>query len=101
MQLRTAHIPLNEHLYRIKKVSSPLCPACTGADESVHHYLFDCRAHEHARIMLRRKLGRRSKSLKDLLGDRKAMRATLVYVANTRRLQSIFGDVTPPAQDKP
>jgi hypothetical protein len=109
-----AHIPLNEHtgrarrererngtLYRIKKAPSPFCPASTRADESVHHYLFDCRAHKHARVALSRKLGCRSKSLKDLLGNQKAMRATLAYVANTRRLHSIFGDVTPiPAQDK-
>ena len=101
-QLCTAHIPLNKHLYRIKKVPSPLCPACAGAEESIHHYLFDCQAHEHARITLRRKLGHRSKSLKDLLSDQKAMRATLTYVANTRRLHSLFGDVTPlPIQDKP
>jgi hypothetical protein len=101
-QLRTAYIPLNKQLYRIKKAPSPLCLACTGAEESIHHYLFDCQAHEHARVILRRKLGRRSKSLKDLLGDQKAMRATLAYVANTGRLHSLFSDVTPlPIQDRP
>jgi hypothetical protein len=94
-QLRTAHIPLNQHLYRIKRAPSPLCPACAGAEESIHHFLFDCRAHEHARAGLRRKLGRKSKSLRDLLGNQKAMKATLTYVAATKRLYSLFGDVTP------
>ena len=49
-QLCMAHIPLNKHLYRIKRTPTPICPACTRAKESIHHYLFDCRAHEHARI---------------------------------------------------
>jgi hypothetical protein len=95
MQLRTTHIPLNKHLYRIKRAQSPICPACTEAEESVHHYLLECRAHEHARVGLRRKLGRRSKSMKELLGSHKAMAATLAYVAATKRLQAAFGDVTP------
>jgi hypothetical protein len=95
MQLRTTHVPLNKHLYRIKKAQSPFCPACTGAEESVHHYLFECRAHEHARVGLRRRLGQRSKSMKELLGSHKAMVATLAYVATTKRLQAVVGDVTP------
>jgi ribonuclease HI len=96
MQLRTTHAPLNGHLHRIKRAPSPLCPACTRTAETVHHYLLDCRAHEHARTVLRRKLGSKAKSIKELLGNPKAMKATLTYIAATKRLLATFGDVTPP-----
>ena len=69
------HTTVNKHLYQIKMAQSPLCPACTEAEESVHHYLFECRAYEHARVGLRRRLGWRSKSLKELLGSHKSMTA--------------------------
>jgi ribonuclease HI len=93
-QLRTGHVPLNSHLHRIKRAASPLCPACGKADETVHHYLFDCRAHEHARHGLRGRLGSKAKSAKVLLGSKKGMAALLCYVAATKRLAGAFGDVT-------
>jgi ribonuclease HI len=92
-QLRTGHVPLNGHLHRIKKVASPLCPACKRTDETVHHYLFECRAHEHARHGLRRKLGSKANSVKEVLGSKKGMIAALRYVAATSRLKDVFGDV--------
>jgi ribonuclease HI len=95
-QLRTGHAPLNKHLHRIKKAPSPVCPACHRADETTHHFLFDCRAHEHARYGLRRKLGRKATSIKELLGKPDSMVALLRYVAATERLKGTFGDVSPP-----
>ena len=41
-QLRMGHVPLQKHLYRIGKVSFPMCPACWMQDESVLHYLLMC-----------------------------------------------------------
>jgi hypothetical protein len=99
-QLRTGHIPLNRHLHRIKRATTPICPACSKADETVHHYLFECRPHEHARHGLRKKLGRKSASIKELLGRRKGILALLRYVADTRRLEGAFGDVTPILNEK-
>ena len=96
MQLRTGHTPLNRHLYRIKRASSPLCPACSRADESTHHYLFKCRAHKHVRHKLQRKLRRKSASIKELLGKPDSMLALLGYVAATEHLKGTFGDVSPP-----
>jgi ribonuclease HI len=96
IQLRTAHIPLNKHLHRIKRSPTPVCPACNRADETVHHFLFDCRAHEHARSRLRHTLGRKSKSLTDLLGTPESMKTLMEYVARTERLKATFGDVSPP-----
>jgi hypothetical protein len=78
----------------------PICPACSKADETVHHYLFDCRPHEHTRHGLRKKLGRKSTSIRELLGRRKGILALLQYVADTRRLEGTFGDVPPIPNEK-
>ena len=42
-QLRTTHIPLNQHLNRIGVVLSAACPLCGYHTESVEHHLFYCR----------------------------------------------------------
>jgi hypothetical protein len=99
-QLRTGHIPLNGHLHRIKRATSPICPACLKADKTVHHFLFDCHPHEHARHRLRKKLGRKSMSIMDLLGRKKGIMGLLQYVADMRRLEGTFGDVTPLPNEK-
>ena len=98
-QLQMGHIPLHKHLYRIKKVTSPLCPTCSRGDESVHHFLFECHTHEHARISLREVMGRNAKSLRHLLNTDKGIQAILHYMARTERLQPIYGDVTPAPSD--
>ena len=56
-QLRSKHVPLRKYLHRISKADSPLCELCGCREETVHHFLFDCLAHEHARFKLGRKLG--------------------------------------------
>jgi zinc-binding in reverse transcriptase len=38
-QLRTGHVPLAKHLFRIGKADSPVCPACQQADETIQHYI--------------------------------------------------------------
>ena len=98
-QLQMGHIPLHKHLYRIKKVTSPLCPTCSRGDESVHHFLFECHTHEHTRISLREVMGRNAKSLRHLLNTDKGIQAILHYMARTERLQPIYGDVTPAPSD--
>ena len=42
-QLRTKHVPLNQHLNRIGVVQSAACPLCGYHTESVEHHLFYCR----------------------------------------------------------
>ncbi|KAF8487787.1 hypothetical protein JB92DRAFT_2758627, partial [Gautieria morchelliformis] len=34
IQIRTGHIALNKHLFKIGKADSPMCTACRGADEA-------------------------------------------------------------------
>jgi ribonuclease HI/endonuclease/exonuclease/phosphatase family metal-dependent hydrolase len=52
IQLRTGHAPLHDHLFRMKQVDSPLCPACERARETVHHYLLLCPAFTEQRTRL-------------------------------------------------
>ncbi|KAG2153822.1 hypothetical protein DEU56DRAFT_726253 [Suillus clintonianus] len=40
--LRTRHISLNQHLYRIGKSITPSCPHCVNTLEMVQHYLLIC-----------------------------------------------------------
>ena len=93
MQLRTGHAPLNAFLHRIGKIDSPRCLACLGGDETVHHFLFDCPGHAHARHSLARKLGRLSKSVWHLLGDWRAFRTVLKFVGETRCFKETYGDL--------
>lgn len=93
MQLRTGHIPLNYFLHKINKAESPVCPACQLADETVHHYLFDCPGFTYERHTLARAMGRNSKSIRHLLGNWRAFKAVLAYVHATGRFRGIYGDL--------
>ena len=42
-QLRTQHLPLNQHLHWIGVKPSAACPLCDHHSETVEHLLFDCR----------------------------------------------------------
>ena len=77
-QLRSRHAPLRKYLYRIGKADSPACPCCEQGVESVHHFLFNCPAHSCARFGLARALGRKSKSIRYVLGDKKAITAVCI-----------------------
>ncbi|KAH7916939.1 hypothetical protein BV22DRAFT_970327, partial [Leucogyrophana mollusca] len=99
-QLRTNHAPLNKHLFRIKgnadEPESPICPSCKAKEETVHHFLIACPAHQRQRDALIRALGRKANSLPALLSDEKCTSALFKYIASTRRFEQTFGDVTPP-----
>ncbi|KAF9025480.1 hypothetical protein BDZ89DRAFT_953780, partial [Hymenopellis radicata] len=51
-QLRTTHIGLNAHLYRIRTTDSPLCRHC-GVPETVTHFIMSCRRYAAERSALR------------------------------------------------
>ena len=96
-QLRTGHVPLNSHLFRISRAPSRTCPACRAAPETVHHFLLLCPAFAHARARYLSGMGRRSRDLAALLGTPDAFRPLLMYVGATRRLAHTFGNVSPRA----
>lgn len=94
-QLRTGHIPLRAHLYKIKKATSPSCPHCGNDDqhETVFHYLIQCEHYRHERHILFLKLKRMASSLSYLLTSDDAVAPLLSFVHATSRLRSTFGDV--------
>ena len=67
MHLRTRHVLLNKHLACIGKVASPASLMCDRHDNTVHHFLFRCRAYNEHRKMLELSLERHGKSSKTLL----------------------------------
>ena len=96
IQLQTGHAPLNRHLARIGKAPSPACEQCSVAFETVHHYVLMCPAYQEERNILRREVGRRRMNLSTLLMDKGALEGLLRFLAWTRRLFQVLGDLTPP-----
>lgn len=53
IQIRSSHIPLNAHLYRLPCVDMDKCQACIThpgialAKETIPHFLFDCPAYQN------------------------------------------------------
>ena len=95
MQLWMGHAPLNRFLQCIGKVSPLLCPACSKDEETVHHFLFDCPTHTHARHSLAKKLGHLSKSLRHLLSNWRSFKTVLKYVGETGQFRETYGDLCP------
>ena len=87
IQLRSGHVPLNAYLHRISKLDQPTCAHCRTSEETMHHYLFDCRAWKHERWLLGRSLGRASKSLQSLLNTKRGIKELLKFVGRTKRFK--------------
>ncbi|KAJ3985239.1 hypothetical protein F5890DRAFT_1409873 [Lentinula detonsa] len=96
-QLRTGHVPLKAHLYRIRKEDSPVCPHCERlgqhTQETVKHYIMECPAYRKERFHFRRRLGREARSLRYILSDGKAIPHLLRFIGETKRFQKTFGDI--------
>ena len=93
MQLRTQHISLNMHLYRIQRSLSPSCPNCGHAAETVCHYLTQCVAYRNARQRMLQKIGRAAYSVSSLLTCSKHLPALMAYIQETGRFHSVFGNI--------
>ena len=87
-QLWTGHAPLAKHLHRIKKVDSPMCPACLQGPETVQHFMLYCPAHQAARQILRNRTGGRAIKLAELFTSAKSLRALFCFIADTGRFHS-------------
>src|SRR6266481_1923633 len=98
-QFRMGHIPLNAFLNRIGKADSLHCPTCQNTAETVHHFLFNCLSHAHARHDLARTLGHKSKSLRYILGDQEAFGSMLKFMRATGRLKSVYGELSDKSLD--
>ena len=93
-QLRSRHIPLAKHLFRISKVPSPVCPSCQSDEESVHNFLFDCPTWWHERWFMGRSLGSKAKSVDHVLSSQKGVEVLLKFVRSTGRLKHPAGEVS-------
>jgi ribonuclease HI/exonuclease III len=87
-QLRTSHVPLNNYLFRFKRVDNPRCPACGEDSETVEHYLLKCPTYAHERWALEKSL-KSKPTIKTLLGDRTATVALAKYIKATHRFDSL------------
>ena len=69
-RLRCQCVGVNKYLYKINRISTPLCDTC-GVDEDVEHFLLDCRKYAKIRrkmVEKLRKKGVTTINLKTLLG---------------------------------
>jgi ribonuclease HI len=97
MQLRTGHIGLNHHLFRIRKSESPVCPHCRGITvETVKHILLDCPFYRRERHILQSKLRRNATSIPFLLSNPAAVKHTLTFIRSTGRFNEYVE-----AEDRP
>jgi ribonuclease HI len=100
IQIRSGHIPLNAHLFRLSCADTDKCQAChnrPGAPsrETVTHFLFDCPAYQNERHHLDTALGCQNRDLGYIMSKESHIRELLRYIARTERLQKTFGNVTP------
>jgi hypothetical protein len=85
-QLRTEHCGLNGYLQRVNKVENAECERCNeGQNETVSHYLLECKGYEEERRRLESKVGKESMELEILLGTAKMAKETLIYIEETKR----------------
>ena len=93
-QLRTGHVPLNQHLHRIGRSDTPYCQHCPDAVENVAHLLLFCRRHAHHRHRIALALKRKAHDLSHLLANTKAIRYTLNFLHSTGRFEHTHGDIS-------
>ena len=94
VQLRTGHVPLQKHLFRIAKVDNPTCPHCRQGEESVHHFLFECAAWQRERWHMSNKLGRAAKEANSVMNTPKGIAELMKYVSHTGRFKDVFGELS-------
>lgn len=88
MQLRTGRIPLNRHLFQMKKAKRPMCPHCPASKETVKHFMLECRHYGRQRAEMRRILRRDGYRLKSMLAEEGYRDAVLKYIRDTRRFDA-------------
>ena len=85
-QLRTGHIPLNHHLFCIRRAKMLLCPHCGNLIvKNVKHFLFTCPHYQYEWHILCRKLKRAANSSSYLLSNPSAIKPLLKFLSSTSR----------------
>lgn len=96
MQLRSGHAPLNDFLYKIGKVSHPMCQACEMEKETTKHFLVICPRYDAIRQKIQRELKCRDVSMKTLLSNPKSMEFLFEYINGTKRFENTIGKLKVP-----
>ena len=91
IQLRTGHVPLQQHLHRLRKVDTPICPMCGITNETVYHFLMECAAYNEERAERERRAGPASRSIKDLLNRPTMLSPLFRYIHDTQRFLATYG----------
>ena len=92
-QLRSGHAPLAQHLHRLGKADSPVCPCCNRHEETVDHLLLFCPAHRLARQAMVLEGGHDTMIKSKLLSKPTLMRHLFRYIARTNRWRTVYGDI--------
>ncbi|THH10371.1 hypothetical protein EW146_g8390, partial [Bondarzewia mesenterica] len=93
IQLRTGHIPLQQHLWRIGKADSAICTYCADAEETVRHFLIDCQFFRKDHLILKNALRRDANDLSKLLSnDTSNAKPLFRYIRDTGRFKDIYGE---------
>ena len=87
IQLRSGHAPLNKHLHHMGKAESPLCPACHRKNESIHHFLVECKEYDMYRGQMLATLKRNARSICTLLSNPLAIPTLFKFISDTKRLK--------------
>ena len=93
-QLRTGHVPLNQHLHCIGRSNTPHCQHCPGTVKNVTHLLLFCRRHAHHHHRIAVALKRKAHDISHLLANTKAIRYTLNFLHSTRRFEHTHSDIS-------
>lgn len=88
VQLRTGHIGLGAHLYRIGKTDSPICQRCNKGEETVFHFLLHCPSHHQARLTIQASLGLFGNNVSAILSKRNNLPALIDFVRQTNHLDT-------------
>lgn len=100
IQLRSGHVPLNKHLWKLRVKDSPICTGCNMAHETVKHYLLDCPATSRLRSEMWEKLGREARSIQTLLSHPKALKPVLKFIGKTGRFGEDYGSMDLPEPEE-
>ena len=84
-RLRTKHVPLNNHLNRIKKNHPAQCPLCNYPNETVEHHLLQC---EQLKDLRRTFLPAQPSIGNTLYCESEQLRATCKFFRQASRLRA-------------
>jgi ribonuclease HI/endonuclease/exonuclease/phosphatase family metal-dependent hydrolase len=88
IQLRSGHVPLHDHLFKLTQVDSPMCPGCERARETVHHFLMMCPAYTEQRRRMQAGGRGGARMAGKLLSDPKLTGRLMRFIAETGRFRT-------------